>query len=67
MSKTDKINPGDIVHLKSGGPRMTVEKLVSDDEEGKSYMCKWFKLNDKKEGIFFDFMLTKIDDTEDNR
>lgn len=38
-----KFQPGDVVTLKSGGPRMTVVdygKYGHGDEE--SYLCKWF-------------------------
>lgn len=33
----DEIKPGDIVTLKSGGPKMTVSWI----EEGSAY-CQWF-------------------------
>ncbi|MEX2347722.1 MAG: DUF2158 domain-containing protein [Balneolaceae bacterium] len=62
MSTNEKINPGDIVALKSGGPRMTVEKIISEEGENKRYLCKWFKLNDQKEGRYFEYMLKKLDD-----
>jgi uncharacterized protein YodC (DUF2158 family) len=40
--------PGDVVQLKSGGPKMTCIFL---DEHGKWY-CEWF-VNDKKDGASF--------------
>jgi len=38
MSNTFKV--GDLVQLKSGGPRMTVQKRFSDDDD--SWVCAWF-------------------------
>ncbi len=46
MSK-NTINPGDVVHLKSGGPRMTVEWA----EDGRA-LCTWFDKADAKEKVF---------------
>jgi uncharacterized protein YodC (DUF2158 family) len=39
---SEQFNPGDVVRLKSGGPKMTVVH-VADDE----VFCEWF--DDKKE------------------
>lgn len=36
----NKFKPGDIVQLKSGGPAMTVENVVSYDST--TYGCSWF-------------------------
>jgi len=38
--------PGDVVQLKSGGPKMTVESL--DQPKGEAY-CSWFE-GGKKQG-----------------
>jgi uncharacterized protein YodC (DUF2158 family) len=47
--------PGDVVRLKSGGPKMTAETV---DETGVS--CTWF-VGDKVEGrIFQKHMLEKV-------
>ena len=64
MSENEKIKPGDIVYLKSGGPRMTVEKEISDNDKEKRFLCKWFKLNDEKEGRFYEYMLEKYGEDE---
>jgi uncharacterized protein YodC (DUF2158 family) len=40
-------NVGDLVQLKSGGPKMTVEKL-----EGSEVSCVWFDGTNPKYGIF---------------
>lgn len=34
--------PGDVVRLKSGGPKMTISHRPSSD----SYFCVWFNKND---------------------
>lgn len=41
------INPGDVVRLNSGGPKMTIAKV---DVEGKSgsMLCVWFPALDVK-------------------
>ena len=41
---TPKFDAGDLVQLKSGGPVMTVEKLVIDHRQVWSgyYGCSWF-------------------------
>jgi len=36
-----EINTGDIVKLKSGGPKMTVSHRI---QEGKVAMCYWYNL-----------------------
>jgi len=37
----DKFKPGEIVRLRSGGPDMTVERVVQTSE-GTTYFCSWF-------------------------
>ena len=43
-----KFKVGDVVELKSGGPRMTVERV---EEEGTTH-CIWFVSNERKSGSF---------------
>jgi len=43
---------GDVVVLKSGGPRMTVEKV-----DGTTVHCKWFEKDKQKQGTFDAAML----------
>jgi len=33
---------GDVVMLKSGGPKMTIKYLISDED---SCLCQWFDVN----------------------
>jgi uncharacterized protein YodC (DUF2158 family) len=48
--------PGDVVELKSGGPRMTVDNVEADD----AVVCVWFeKSGEKKLGAFRSVMLQK--------
>lgn len=52
---TDKINPGSVVQLKSGGPLMTVA-WVNDEDGVRLAYCEWFiqdKAPWKQEGSAF--------------
>ena len=44
----EKIEKGDVVKLKSGGPLMTVQEL----EEDRRYFCIWFLDNKRETGSF---------------
>lgn len=43
---TEAINPGDVVQLKSGGPRMTAYQVGKDSFGDMTVWCEWF--DDKK-------------------
>jgi uncharacterized protein YodC (DUF2158 family) len=45
---------GDIVTLKSGGPRMTVQRVIekSDRQPDEIIECQWFDKNTLKEASF---------------
>lgn len=58
MSEEQELKIGDVVQLKSGGPRMTIELIV--DRDGTIY-CVWFEKTDKKKASFSKEMLNKID------
>ncbi len=62
-----KFNQGDIVQLKSGGPKMTV-KTDSDSYDTDVY-CQWFAGNKLNAGSFSPETLIKIkdDDNEDEK
>lgn len=48
-----QLNPGDIVQLKSGGPAMTVSRVVMQyGNPTGEYECIWFKGASKEFGIF---------------
>ena len=48
---------GDVVQLRSGGPKMTVHGLVSDGD----VVCKWFEGNEVREESFPKDTLKKIE------
>jgi uncharacterized protein YodC (DUF2158 family) len=50
-----EFKPGDIVQLKSGGPRMT----VSLPDEGYGCQCQWFVGDELKTGTFPDKTLQR--------
>jgi len=43
-----KFKEGDVVQLKSGGPKMTVERVHSESQ----YECQWFSGSKLEEGFF---------------
>ena len=45
------LNPGDVVKLRSGGPRMTVAMLLEAQNTIKAH-CFWFSGNALTEGYF---------------
>ena len=45
-----KFNIGDIVQLKSGGPQMTISKIITYEEN--IYRCEWFVNDLRHSGIF---------------
>jgi uncharacterized protein YodC (DUF2158 family) len=47
----DQFKTGDIVQLKSGGPRMTVDKR-DEHREHEIYHCKWFAGAKLENGFF---------------
>ncbi|QTE37218.1 DUF2158 domain-containing protein [Mucilaginibacter gossypii] len=53
--ETEKIESGDVVQLKSGGPKMTAES-----HGNSGWHCKWFDGTDLKHGTFFAKSLIKI-------
>ena len=59
------IEPGTVVFLKSGGPRMTVKRLLGPDNklsgiDAPSAVCQWFVEGDVKQDIFPVVSLTGI-------
>ncbi len=43
MTQTEKYNIGDIVKLISGGPDMTIEKVLEKKSmQSEEYKCQWF-------------------------
>jgi uncharacterized protein YodC (DUF2158 family) len=50
----NEFKEGDVVQLKSGGPRMTVTKI-----SGEQCRCKWFDQNNPKSSLFEASILQK--------
>lgn len=51
---TEAFKPGDIVHLKSGGPSMTVCTVMQvNDARGPVLDCAWFEGRKEKRSSFF--------------
>jgi uncharacterized protein YodC (DUF2158 family) len=48
----DKYATGDKVQLKSGGPIMTVDALMTSTFQTGKYRCQWFSGASLKEGYF---------------
>lgn len=60
----EKINKGDIVRLKSGGPKMTVEDyqwnaFKNSYDKGK-LQCTWFKNEERHSEVFAVDALEKL-------
>ena len=49
---------GDVVRLKSGGPKMTVDYFDSDTERA---LCVWFKDGERKQDHFLPETLEKYE------
>jgi uncharacterized protein YodC (DUF2158 family) len=55
--ENSKLNAGDLVKLKSGGPIMTVSAY---EASGGSYLCQWFDDDELNDGFFsFDSLIRK--------
>lgn len=65
----NKYNVGDVVQLKSGGPKMTISSVprgVKDptdpyDKGQKDYYCEWFKGGTHTGGYFKEELLISIE------
>jgi len=54
-----KFETGDVVRLKSGGPKMTVQEITQDEDE---YIeCIWFEEGNKMMDTFHPDTLEKIE------
>ena len=47
----EQFKAGDVVQLKSGGPKMTIREIENWDGGPRAW-CKWFHGNDSKEDVF---------------
>ena len=55
---------GDVVQLKSGSPKMIVDRVVHYSDDRTSVYCIWFEDNKKQEGNFPPSGLEKITEAE---
>lgn len=55
-----KFNGGDVVRLKSGGPKMAVQGETTRNE----IICKWFVNSEVKKGVFSPKSLELAEDEE---
>ena len=59
----ETIQIGDLVKLKSGGPKMTVTAIAGNRE---NCVCAWFDGATMREGNFHPGALTKVDSTPES-
>lgn len=55
----EKFEPGDVVSLKSGGPRMTIAKI-----EGLSVLCEWFADDQQPQSRAFAVTSLKLEERQ---
>lgn len=55
-----KFKKGDLVILKSGGPKMTVSKVDISQSKFPLYLCKWFAKKNLNEELFEEVLLNKV-------
>jgi len=53
MSEVQQFKPGDVVQLKSGGPKMTVSSVESPPNGKVQYICEWFDADLKRLSAIF--------------
>lgn len=60
----EDFSPGDVVELKSGGPKMTIENVgkYGMGATHDSANCVWFERMKRMEGVFELHMLRKVKD-----
>lgn len=61
-----KFKVGEIVQLKSGGPKMTV-KTISDSSDNDTIYCHWFAGSKLSFGRFAPETLIKVDDIKEDK
>ena len=53
MADTVQFTPGDVVQLKSGGPKMTVAAVETGSGGRTQYICEWFDKDFKRLSAIF--------------
>lgn len=63
MTKVNPFKIGQVVRLKSGGARMTIEDFIIDEEEGKIFaICVW---QDKNTPYEREYLIDVLESDED--
>jgi uncharacterized protein YodC (DUF2158 family) len=61
--ENDFFTPGDVVRLKSGGPRMTVCRIKESDYSDETVVVEWFDKRDKvSHSSFCEAALERVED-----
>ena len=62
MSNNQTFSVGEIVKLKSGGPDMTIEDVMTNmnDDPNGNYRCQWFAGKKLDNGVFPHESLVKV-------
>ena len=65
MNEKKEFEVGDVVHLKSGGPPMTVAS-IDEGIKDLTYLlhCGWFDGVKSEHGVFWDRMVFRVDMNE---
>ena len=56
---SEQLQIGDVVQLKSGGPRMTIEEIGNFSRTYVEAKCVWFEKSKRESGLFKLEMLAK--------
>ena len=66
MKREPVYQVGEIVELKSGGPDMTIKKVILDvmDNFTGEYSCQWFAGKKLDSGVFPEESLLKVEEPE---
>lgn len=49
---------GDVVQLRSGGPKMTIACIIGDQPESMKIECQWFVDNEIRHAVFHVYSIT---------
>jgi uncharacterized protein YodC (DUF2158 family) len=62
MAHENKFKVGQVVQLKSGGPKMTVECRIDNlPDESEVYTCQWFAAEKLEQGKFSSDLIEPIE------
>ncbi len=61
---SSKFSIGDIVQLKSGGPKMTIKKVTEGFDE-EPIQCQWFSGSKLQNGWFRPESIMRVDESDE--